>query len=101
MIHDEPRVEALLAAAETGIQACDELLGKTTDPGFYKRLTLNRYWFEDIESFFLAELDRRDRTPEAEARWLDSADVMLAVSNQMLRQHKKIFDDYGPGVMCV
>ena len=80
MIHDKERVEVLRAAAKVGIDALNELQAKTTDSGFHEMLVVPRHWFGDIESFFLSQLENenQDRTPAAEAFWLDAAEGSVA-----------------------
>ena len=98
MIHDKERVEVLRAAAKVGIDALNELQAKTTDLGFHERLVIPRYWFGDIESFFLSQLENQDRTPAAEAFWLDAAERFLDTAKGELRRQQELFNTYGPGI---
>ena len=101
MIHDKERVEILRAAAKVGIDALNELQAKTTDLGFHEMLVVPRHWFGDIESFFLSQLENQDRTPAAEASWLDAAERYLDIAKGELRRRQELFNAYGPGIMVM
>ena len=101
MIHDKERVEALRAATKVGIDALNELQAKTTDSGFHGRLSTARYYFGDIESFFLSKLKNQDKTPAAEAFLLDAAEHYLDIPQRELRELQKMFNAYGPGIMIM
>ena len=103
MIHDKERVEVLRAAAKVGIDALNELQAKTTDSGFHEMLIVPRHWFGDIESFFLSQLENenQDRTPAAEAFWLDAAERILDIAKGELRRLQELFNTYGPGIMAI
>ena len=98
MIHDKDRVEALRAAAKVGIDALNELQAKTTDSGFHELLVLPRNRFGDIESDFLSQLENQDRTPVAEASWLDDAERFLDTPRGELRRLQELFNTRGPGI---
>jgi hypothetical protein len=49
----------------------------------------------DIETFFLRDLERQDRTPPEEARWLSFAEHMLQTWGPYLKQTQEQFSKYG------
>lgn len=79
----------------------NELRDKATDAGFHEKLSQSRHLFDDIESFYLSQLEDRDRMPTVEALWLNGADLIFAIANQGLKESQRIFKASGPGVMLL
>ena len=98
MIHDKERFEALRTAAKFGIDALNGLKAKTADSGFHETLVLPRHHFADIESFFLSQLEKKDRTPTVEASWLGTAERVLDIAKEELRRQQELFNTYGLGI---
>ena len=101
MIHDTQRVDAILANVTAGLQALSDIEGQVKDPGFLDQLKLPRNWFGDVESLYLRQLETGERTPAEEARWLDFAEHHLALTNELLKNKKGLFEKYGPNIQVV
>ena len=82
MIHDPQRVELMRSGIAKGLRRISaieaKLIGKTT--GLREQLAHARNHFNDVELNYLSFLDKQERTPQQEARWLNSADMHLAVA---------------------
>jgi hypothetical protein len=94
MIHDKHRVEAIRARMNQQLQLIDSLKRRVVQ-GSLDALDVARDQTEDIETFFLAELARNDRTPAEEAFWLSGAERMLQTLASYLNKTKQPFDQYG------
>ena len=64
-------------------------------------LQVARNQTEDVETFFLQDLDRNDRTPAEEARWLSSAEHILQTWGPYLKQTEEQFSKYGDRIQIV
>lgn len=96
MIHDTKRVESIRARTTDQLQLASTL--KTTiSKGTLPQLELARNQLGDIESFFLAQLDRQERTPREEAMWLDAAEHLLQIWTAELKKVDIQFKNFGPG----
>ena len=82
MIHDTQRVERIRQSIAKGLKRLSALeakiAGKNND--VRQQLAQARNHFDDIELNYLSELGKEERSPQQEARWLDSADMHLAVA---------------------
>ena len=82
MIHDTQRVERIRQSIAKGLKRLSALeakiAGKNND--VRQQLAQARNHFDDIELNYLSELGKEERSPKQEARWLDSADMHLAVA---------------------
>ena len=76
MIHDQARVDAIRARAAAQIELIKSLEARIVK-GKLSSLEVARRQTGDIESFFLRDLERHDRTPAEEARWLSYAEHIL------------------------
>ena len=76
MIHDKIRVQAIRARVATQLESIKSLEAKIVK-GKLDALQVARNQTEDVETFFLKDLDRNDRTPAEEARWLSFAEHTL------------------------
>ena len=65
--------------------------------GTLPQLQLARNQLGDIESFFLAQLGREERTPREEAMWLAGAEHMLQIWTAELEKVDIQFNKFGPG----
>ncbi len=96
MIHDTTRVESIRARTTAQLQLVSILEAKIKK-GTLPQLQLARNQLGDIESFFLAHLDREERTPREEARWLTAAEHMLEIWTAELKKVDTQFEKFGPG----
>ncbi len=94
MIHDKDRVDVIRARMNEQLQLIDSLKKKIVK-GNLDALDIARNQTEDIESFFLADLGRADRTEAQEAYWLANAERMLTIWVPYLAKTKQQFDKYG------
>jgi hypothetical protein len=94
MIHDKARVEAIRARMIEQLYLIDSLKRKIVK-GNIDALDVARNQTADIETFFLADLDRTHRTPDQEAYWLSGAELMLQTWAPYLNKTKRQFDQYG------
>jgi|HubBroStandDraft_6_1064221.scaffolds.fasta_scaffold2016414_1 hypothetical protein len=100
MIHDTTRVVAIRARVAAQIDLIKSLEGKIVK-GKLDALEVARNQTEDIETFFLQDLERQDRTPAEEARWLSSAEHMLQTWGPYLKQTEEQFSKYGDRIQIV
>jgi hypothetical protein len=63
--------------------------------GKFDALEVARLQTEDIETLFLRDLERTERKPTEEARWLSYAEHMLQTWGPYLRQTQEQFSKYG------
>jgi hypothetical protein len=98
MIHAPDRVKAIRERAATSVQSITDLEAKVQDPFFRGRLQQVRYWFEDIERFFLESLSKESRTPAQESAWLESAEFALQMAVRQLKPVQDAVAKYGPNV---
>jgi hypothetical protein len=96
MIHDINRVESIRARATVQLQLVSTLEAKIKK-GTMPQLQLARNQLGDIESFFLAQLVRGERTPREEAIWLAGAEHMLQTWTAELNKVDIQFQKFGPG----
>jgi hypothetical protein len=94
MIHDKARVDAIRARMNVQLQLVDSLKAKIVK-GNLDALDVARNQTEDIETFFLTNLDRNPRTPEQEAFWLSGAERMLQTWVSYLKQTEAQFSKFG------
>lgn len=94
MVHDKARVEAIRARINVQLELVKSLEAKIAK-GNLDPLRLARLHTEDIESFFLKDLDRKDRTADEEARWLSSAEENLQAAAASLDHIKQQFSKFG------
>ena len=100
MIHDTTRVLAIRARIAAQIDLIKSLEAKIVK-GKLDALEVARHQTEDIETFFLQDLERQDRTPAEEARWLSSAEHMLQTWGPYLKQTEEQFSKYGDRIQIV
>jgi hypothetical protein len=100
MIHDTTRVVAIRARVAAQIDLIKSLEAKIVK-GKLDALEVARNQTEDIETFFLQDLERRDRTPAEEARWLSSAEHILQTWGPYLKQTEEQFGKYGDRIQIV
>jgi hypothetical protein len=89
MIHDMERVAAIRVRATSQIELIKSLQAQIVE-GRLDALEVALNQTNDIETFFIADLDRNERTPAQEAKWLSAAENMLSVWGpylQNLRDH--------------
>jgi hypothetical protein len=96
MIHDTDRVESIRARTTVQLQLVSKLEAKIKK-GTLPQLQLARNQLGDIESFFLAQLGREERTPREEAMWLAGAEHMLQIWTAELEKVDIQFKKFGPG----
>src|SRR5258708_40183841 len=94
MIHDTARVESIRSRAAAQVELIKSLEAKIVE-GKLDLLEVARHQTGDIESFFLKDLERQDRTPPEESRWLDGAEHMLGIWVPYLKQTEEQFHRYG------
>ena len=94
MVHDTARVEAIRVLVQAQIELIESLKAMIVK-GDLEALNLARNQTEDVEAFFLGDLERRDRTPVEERRWLDAAEHMLGVWGPYLTETEAQFKRRG------
>ena len=94
MIHDRTRVDAIRARMNEQLLLINSLKGKIVK-GNLDALDVARQQTEDIETFFLADLDRANRTAAEEAFWLSNAERMLQTWVPYLKQTEAQFSKFG------
>jgi hypothetical protein len=94
VVHNKPRVEAIRARVNEQLQLIASLKSKIVK-GTLDALDIARNQTEDIETFFLADLDRHERTPAQEEYWLSAAERMLQVWPPYLSKTAQRFAQYG------
>jgi hypothetical protein len=100
MIHDTTRVVAIRARVAAQIDLIKSLEAKIVK-GKLDALEVARHQTEDIETFFLQDLERQDRTPAEEARWLSPAEHILQTWGPYLKQTEEQFSKYGDRIQIV
>lgn len=94
MIHDKARVDAIRARVAAQLELINSLKAKIVK-GKLDALNVARMQTDDIETFFLRDLERNDRTPAEEARWLSYAEHMLKTWGPYLKQTEERFSKTG------
>src|SRR5438034_9303312 len=94
MIHDKARVEAIRARVAAQSELIRSLEAKIVK-GKLDALEVARNQTADVETLYLQDLERADRTPAEEARWLSSAEHMLQAWVPYLKQTQEQFSKYG------
>lgn len=94
MVHDKARVDAIRARMNEQLQLIDSLKSKIVK-GNLDALDVARNQTEDIETLYLADLDRNDRTQAQEAYWLSNAERMLQTWVPYLKQTEAQFGKFG------
>ena len=100
MVRDTARVAAIRARVAAQIDLIKSLEAKIVK-GKLDALAVARNQTEDIETFFLQDLERQDRTPAEEARWLSYAEHMLQTWGPYLKQAEEQFSKYGDRIQIV
>ena len=94
MIHDKARVDAIRARAMAQIELIKSLESMIVR-GKHEMLEVARNQTEDIETLFLMDLDRQERTAAEEARWLSYAEHMLKAWGPSLERTEAQFRKFG------
>lgn len=94
MIHDEARVQLIRDRIASQIELIRSLQEKIVK-GKLDALDVALKQTGDIEDFFLADLERNDRTPGEEARWLSSAEYMLRIWEPYLKKTQEQLSRHG------
>jgi hypothetical protein len=94
MIHDKARAEALRARTAAQLNLIKSLQAKIAK-GKLEALEVAQLQTEDIETFFLNNLERKDRTPAEEAQWLSYAEQMLLTWGPYLQEANERFSKFG------
>lgn len=100
MIHDTARVEAIRARVAAQLELVTSLEAKIVK-GKLDALQVARNQTADIETVLLRDLERQDRTPAEEARWLSFAEHMLQTWAPYLKQTEEQFIKYGDRIEIV
>jgi hypothetical protein len=93
---DTARRESLRSRVRAGVTAGTTLRDEVTDSTLKRLLELVVSWISDVEIFYLNE--RRERTVEQEARWLDAAEFELRENVRMLGIYEAAVAKYGRDV---
>jgi hypothetical protein len=93
MVHNQARVDAIRARALAQIELIKSLDAMIVK-GKHETLEIARNQTDDIETFFLRDLDK-DRTAAEEARWLSYAEHMLQIWGPSLKQIEAQFKKFG------
>jgi hypothetical protein len=94
VIHDKARVEAIRARAVAQLELIKSLEAMIVK-GKHAMLEVARNQTDDIETLFLSDLDRQERTAAEEARWLSYAEHMLQTWSPYLKQTEEQFRKFG------
>jgi hypothetical protein len=94
MIHDRARVQSIRGRVACQVELIRSLQAKIVK-GKLDTLEVALRQTEDIETFFLADLERNDRTPAEEAMWLSSADRMFQMWEPYLKKTQEQFSRSG------
>jgi len=94
MIHDKERVQKIRAYVASQTELIKSLQAQIVKGGL-DNLDVALKQTEDIETIFLAELERNDRTPIEESRWLFMAEYMLSIWGPRLKVLKDHFGKSG------
>jgi hypothetical protein len=94
MIHDTARVHAIRVRVAAQLDMIKSLEARVIK-GKLDALDVARNQTEDIETFFLRDLERQDRTPADESRWLSYAEHQLQTWGPYLREVRERFNKYG------
>lgn len=94
MIHDKGRVEAIRASVAAQMALVKSLEARIVK-GKLDALEVALNQTADIETLFLQDLERQDRTPAEEARWLSYAEHMLQTWAPYLHKIQEQFSKYG------
>ena len=94
MVHDKARVDAIRARVAAQIELINSLQAKIVK-GKLDWLDVARNQTQDVETLFLRDLERQDRSPGEEARWLSFAEYMLQTWELQLKQTQDQFSKYG------
>ncbi len=80
MIHNPARVEMIRQKASAHLKRISDLEARVKDPSIRERLKHAKFTVGDVEGVFLSQLEREQRTPEQEARWLSYTVMVLALA---------------------
>ena len=94
MIHDKVRVDAIRVRMKAQIELIRSLQAKIVK-GKLDMLDLALQQTEDVETLYLRELDRHDRSAPEEARWLSFAEHYLQTWVPYLKQTEEQFTKFG------
>ena len=94
MIHDTAGVAAIRSRVAAQVELIKSLKSRIVK-GKLDALAVAQNQTADIEAFFLRDLERQDRTPAEEARWLSFAEPMLQTWGPYLKQTQEQFSRYG------
>jgi len=94
MIHDNARVQSIRDRVTSQVALIRSLQEKIVK-GNLDTLEVALNQTEDIETFFLADLERNDWTSAEEARWLYSAEYMLRTWEPYLNRIQEQFRKFG------
>jgi hypothetical protein len=95
MVHYPARVASIRDKAAGYLTRISNLEQRVNDPGFRKQLQHVRDTVDDVERFFLSQLDRENRSPQQEVRWLNYANMALAISELELNPLEDAVAKYG------
>ena len=98
MIHNPERVDRIRLGIAKGLRRVSALKAKVMDDstGLREQLAQARNHFDDVELNYLSVLEKEERSSKHEARWLDSAEMHLAVAITEIDAIEKIIDPLGP-----
>ena len=95
MIHNTQRVASIRTRAKIEIARTTQLQAKIKK-GELPILTVAHNQLDDIETFWLTQLERESRTPQEEAVWLDQAEKTLQIWTAELNRIEEHFKGAGP-----
>lgn len=91
---DEKRRAELRTQVAEQVAVVEGLQGQVTSPYLQSQLKLAKHFFEDVESVFLRQGD--ERSPEAEARWIDYAEAPLQFAAPIVKSVQLAVATFGP-----
>ena len=101
MIHDTKRVEAIRRRVAVKVETLAKMESAVKDSTFREQIELPKDWLNDIETLYLSDLSRQQRTPSEESWWLEQAERMLGIAEQQCTVLESAFKKYGPNLRII
>jgi hypothetical protein len=86
VIHNQARVNTFRQKAAANLKTIADLEPHAKDDNTRHRLRLAQNTMSDIDGFFLARIEREERTAEQETRWLEYTRMALVLGELQLAE---------------